>query len=256
MQSAAGGYVYVPDEDDGVLARACTGATIRLSERCPPWIVVDHSIESVIVARWPGKLWQVTIIDAEGVEQASKDARYTRAIAVEVCGEIPASRLFGEHGGAVCSVIARGSRLDLVLIQALANARHPEAGQAYSRAWNNWLAEVGSASDYQGQNLAGTLGIAAGGKRSPINCGFTVLHRAIWERAESLVGSSAFLFDEEGEQYFEPTWSSASDAMLEAAMAFGAPMLSGREDRLIQLAAWRAVFGGDPTGEECSSQES
>jgi len=44
--------------------------------------------------------------------------------------------------------------------------------------------------------------------------------------------------------------------MLEAAMAFGAPMLSGREDRLIQLAAWRAVFGGDPTGEECSSQES
>jgi hypothetical protein len=254
MPSTGKGYVYVPDEYDGVFACACPGAIIRLGERRPPWIVVDHSIESVIVARWPGKLWQVRIVDSDGVEQVSTCARYTRAIAVQVCDEIPVSRLFGEHGDVVCSVITQANHLDPILIPALANARHPDAGQAYSRAWNNWLIKLGSASESPEGDVAGTRGISGPEKGSPINHGFEVLHRAIWNRADSLVGSSAFRIDEEGERYFEPTWSSASCALLEAAMAFGAPTLSTAEDRLIQLAAWHTVFGFDLTEEECSGQ--
>lgn len=250
MASAPAGYVYVPDEDDSVLSRGQTGAIVRLRERRPPWIVVDHSIDSIIVARWPGKLWSVTVVDTEGIEQVSNDARYTRAMAVEICGEIPATRLFGEHGRGVASVIAQASRLDPVLVGELAQSRHPDAGQAYTRAWKRWLAAIGSPSDFGDSNLTGTLGIGAAGKRSPINCGFTVLHHAVWKRAESLVGSSAFLVDDEGERFLEPTWASASCALLEAAMAFGAPLFSEPADRLIQSIAWRAVFDDDPTEAE------
>jgi hypothetical protein len=243
------GYVYVPDVENGPLSRASVGSTVRLSDRCPPWIVVDHSIASVIVATWPGKLWRVMNIDSDGVDQVSEHAPYTRAFAVTVCGEISTSRLFGAHGDDVCSVISQAAQLDFAVVQSLADARHPAAGQAYSRAWHNWLAELDRDSDYQGQNLAGTLGIGEPGRRSPINCGLTVLHRVIWDRADSLVGPSAFLSDEESEPCFNPTWASASAAMLEAAMAFGAPLLSGREDRLILLRAWQTVFD-DPA--ECS----
>ena len=237
------GYIYVPDDEVGPLSQACTGAVVCNKDRTPPWIVVDHSIADVIVARWPGKLWRVTNIDAEGIEQASQHAHYTRAMAVTVCEEVPASRLFGEHGAAVCSIITIASQLDSDLVQALAASRHPDAGDAFSRAWVQWLAELGRSSDHLRQNCSRTLAIGGPGKRSPINCGFTVLHRVIWERADSVVGSTAFLDDEEGEKFLEPTWASTSNAMSEAAMAMGAPMLSGTHDRLILLAAWRAVFG-------------
>jgi hypothetical protein len=245
MPSSHHGFVYVPDETPGALADASAGAIIRLKERRPPWIVVDQSIDSVVVAKWPGKLWHVANVDAEGVEQASKNARYTRAVAVEILGEIPASRLFGEHGAALGSVIERASQLNGAQVQALAQARHPNAAAAYSRAWQTWLAGVGRSSEDPNRDLSGTLAISAAKKCSPVNYGFMVLHQAIWQRAEAIIGPPAFLLDEDGERYLEPTWSSANDALLEAAMALGAPELSPQEDRANLLMSWRTVFGDD-----------
>lgn len=248
MSSDSAGYLYVPDEDTDELSQACVGARIRRRERQPPWFFVDHSLESVIVARWPGKLWLASVIDAEGIEQAC--AGGTRAWAVEINGQVPVSRLFGEHGGAVCAVIAQARRLDLAQVRSLAAARHPDAGAAYGRAWDTWLRSLGSPRDVSGQDLTGTLMMAAGvampDKRSPINSGFMVVHREVWKRAEALVGPAAFIVDEiEDEKYLEPTWSGAHCALGEAAMAVGAPMLC--DDRDLLLAAWRTVFGADPS---------
>jgi hypothetical protein len=254
MPSTVEGFVYVPDEDNGIMAKARAGARISLSDRRPPWIVVDHSIDSVLIARWPGRLWRVRIVDpvndddvrAAGAGKLLPSAGYKRAIAVDVVEEIQSSRLFGVQGEAVCVVIAQASQLDLAQAKSLAEARHPDAGKAYSDAWNTWLISVGGTSSHRGEDLTGTLGISAGGFRSPINCGFSVLHRTISIRAESLAGGSAFVIDEEGERYLEPTWSAASAALLEAAMAFGAPSLSREEDEHIMASAWRSVIGPDP----------
>jgi hypothetical protein len=241
--SPAGGFVYVPDGDDGPLSQACTGAKVRLNERRPPWIVVDHQIESVIVARWPGRLFQVAIVDAEGVVQAGEQAPYTRAVEIEVCTEIPAARLFGKQGRRVCSILSHAGGLDVVDVQALARARHPDARKAFSRAWESWSAEINRKSDDQGRTAAAALGSGRIRQESPINWGFAVLNRVIRRRAESLVGSYAFLIDEDGERYLERTWASASIALAEAAMALGAPMFVRTDDRMVLSAAWRSVFG-------------
>src|SRR5688572_26242955 len=111
MPLTSEGYVYVHDEGAGAMASASPGQRIRLPERRAPWIVVDHSINSIVVARWPGRLWRVAVTDAAGIEQVSAYARYTRAFEVKVLEELPVSQLFGERGEAVCSVIARSDRL-------------------------------------------------------------------------------------------------------------------------------------------------
>jgi hypothetical protein len=70
-------------------------------------------------------------------------------------------------------------------------------------------------------------------------------------RTHRLLGASAILIDDQGEQYLEAQWDSAACAMLEAAMAFGASAFVTNDDRPILLAAWRAVFGRDPVEVEC-----
>ncbi len=244
MPLVSEGYVYVSNEDVGVMAHATAGAKISLHERRPPWIVVDHSINSIVVAMAREAL-RVAITDAVGIEQASTRTRYTRAFEVRVVEEISPSRLFGERGDAVCTVIAGAGLLELAQIHLLAQTRHPDAAEAYSRAWNDWLAAVGGTDAHRGENLHGTLAISGGGCRSPINCGLTVLYQTISDRAEKLVGSTAFILNEDGDKYFEPTWAAASLALLETAMAFGAPLVS-ETDRQIMSAAWYSVIHEHP----------
>lgn len=244
------GYVYVADEVPGVMTAARKGTRISCERRKPPYIVVDSSFRSVIVARWPGKLWYVRIVDAvtkadelaNGLVRPVDSAGYTRAVTVDVLDEVPSSQLFGDNGEGVCAVIARASQVKQGQVSSLREARHPDAGKAYSRAWNNWLASVGGTSAYRNEDLSGTLGIDAGGSRSPINCGFTVLHGMLRNRAQIIAPTSVFVI-EDGEEYFDPIWSSALDALLEAAMAIGAPEFSCDEDRRIMLASWDSVFG-------------
>ena len=245
MTPSADGYLYVPHDARDATAAAVAGSTLRISTRAPPWIIVDHGIETIVVAQWPGRLYRATVSDAEGIEQADASASYTRAAAVDVGEELPAWHLFGEHGRAVAAVIAAASRLRVEDVELLAQSRHPDAGRAYARSWKRWLTSIGVNVSSVGDDLDGTLAIPVGGRRSPINCGFSVLSRAFEDRAESVAGAAAFVTSDDGERWLERTWSAAACALLEAAMSFGSPA-SSREDAPILAAAWRAVVeGGD-----------
>lgn len=238
--NAIDGYVYVPDSDPGVFAGAARGMVVRKRDRSPPWIVVDHAIESAVIARWPGTLWRVVVLDTDGVEQVSAHANYTRALAVKVIEELPASRLFGEHGEAVVAVLSFAASLDAAMVQRLAQLRHPEADQAYSRAFRRWLDRVGCDSFPGVSDFSGTLEAGAGPSRSPINYGLSLVYRVVWDRAETVAGPAAFVEDDEGERALGPVWGGAASALLDAAMALGAPSVVST-DAAILTAAWKEV---------------
>jgi hypothetical protein len=240
LSKAIEGYVYVPDLEPGFFEGAARGIVVRKPDRSPPWIVVDHAIESAVIARWPGRLWRVVVLDANGVEQASAHANYSRALAVKVIEEVPASRLFGEHGEAVVDVLSFASRLVAATAERLAELRHPAADQAYSRAFQRWLDSVGCGSVHGASDLSGVLAAGPGPSRSPINCGLSLVNRAVWDRAETVVGPGAFVEDAEGERALGPTWRAAASALLDAAMALGAPSIVS-EDAAILSAAWNAA---------------
>jgi hypothetical protein len=170
-------------------------------------------------------------------------AGFVRAVAVDVISEIPAWKLFGDYGESVCAVIEQASALDPDRVNALVQQRDSSAGDAYSRAFNSWLRHKNKPA--LTDDLTGVLRLSNRGSGSPINCGFSVIHRTVWDRAEAVVGDSAFLH-EDGETYLEPTWSAAANALLEAAMAFGAASVSGDDDRRIMSAAWHRVVGHSP----------
>jgi hypothetical protein len=240
------GYAYAPDIAPGVLSGAAPGATVRNPDRSPPYIVVDHAIESALIARWPGRLWRVVVLDADGVEQVSAHAHYTRALAVRVIEEVPAARLFGEHGEAVVAVLSFASGLDAATARRLADLRHPEADQAYSRAFWRWLDRTGGGSAHGPSDLSGTLAAGRGPSRSPLNWGLSLVYRAVEDRAEAVVGPGAFVEDDEGERSLTPVWQTAAATLLDASMALGAPSIVTEEEMAILTAAWRSVVEPPP----------
>jgi hypothetical protein len=241
------GYVYVSAEDGGPMAVAKTGATIRAAKRGPPWIVVDHELSSVIVAKWPGRLWSVEVTDpVTAKDQAAvggppiSSAQYTRAVGVQIAEELPASMLFGPHGDAVSTVIDAARTLNAEQAAKLSAARHPDAGRAYDRIWRAWLRDRGLQDADAEDSLDGTL--ATGGVRpaSPINSGLSVLHNELFRRAKALSGDAATETDGDDIWLVDP-WHGACAALLDVALASGAPELVGSTDGEILAFAWRAV---------------
>ena len=120
------GLVYVPDVHTGPMAHAEAGRTVRIPGRGPPWIAVDHDISTVVMARWPGRLWLVEIVDPI----TDRDLRAA-----------------AEH------TLAHATRL--------AERRHSDAGDAQTRLWRRWLARENIPLDRY-PDLDGTLAMRSG----------------------------------------------------------------------------------------------
>lgn len=216
------------------MKRAAAGVTIKNPGSGPPWIVVDHSIESVVAAKWPGKLWRVEVL-RKAPEQPFAEANYTRAVSVRVIEQLPVSTLFGPHGDLVWRVIEKAGSLGLDDVHRLGKA-DPAARDAYSRAWGRWL---GSGRDH-----ADTLAVVASGTagRSPIGSGLTVLYAVFSERARKLAGQSAFVSDDDGNLSLAPVWAEAAEAFLHAAMGYGAPKILAPGDAEVLTLQCQEIF--------------
>ncbi len=246
------GYVFVPEAESGPFSGAQSGSLVSVPRRTPPWIVVDHSLESVPVHKWPGRLWRVRVTEPVTKDDTlranagtqSPSANYTRAITVQVIEELPTARLFGRYGSNVCCLLDIVSRLTGPEFARLAEKRDPAAAAAYSRAWTVWLQSVTSQHSLSNSDLSGTLSISPR-PGSPLNHGFSLLYSELSKRARILGGPSVFTQDQDGELSLVPPWSTAGSALLETAVAVGAPHLSSKEDLSILLHAWRSVFGNE-----------
>src|SRR5690348_16795315 len=105
------------------MEEVAAGMRVTLPSLGPPWIAVDHSLEHVHVAHWPGRLFRADVVppatDEERAAMARAaaglraDASYTRALAVDLLAEISPSVLFGPHGNAVIRVIGVGGGLSM-----------------------------------------------------------------------------------------------------------------------------------------------
>lgn len=236
------GYVYVPAQDAGPMRFAKAGATVRNPDAGPSWIVVDHTLLSVVVAHWPGRLWQVQVLQA-AADQPIAAARYTRAVAVQVLAEVNLAQLFGEQGAAVVALIEAANQLTLTTAQQLVDCQNRVAAAVYSAAWNRWLLALAPQSQHCGCNHQHTLAIPAAEGQSPVGQGLLVIHQALRARALTLQGPAALTRDQRDDDdgcLVEP-WSSANAALLHAALALGASQwLSSAEQELL-LAAWRSL---------------
>ena len=243
------GLVYVSDDDTGPMRNASVGSVITCGGRGPPWIVVDHDPAAVILARWPGRLWRVRILEAATHRdqqhvggQPLAYARYTRCISVAVETEEEPAVLFGEYGAGVVRVLDAASRLSQAEAVALSRGRHQDAAAAHDRVWRAWLRKEAIPDEYDG-SLDGTISISGERWGSPINEGLSVLHSSVFNRAQVIDGHAAIQADDDDEWLVEP-WDGAARVLGDAALALGAPELMNDEDRARLLSGWCGVFEG------------
>ncbi|MFI1653369.1 hypothetical protein ACH4ZU_00325 [Streptomyces sp. NPDC020472] len=220
----------------------------------PPWLVVDHVLERVLVVRWPGRLFRVEVVPpataeeraamARAAENLRPDAGYTRAVSVDLVEELSPSVLFGRHGDAVRRVLDAGRDLDEERARRLAGARPPASDRAYSAAWDRWLAEQPKGARHHGRDHGSTLAVSGvGPSTSPIGHGFSVLCHTVRTSAKLHGGAGVYAVDEDGDEVLADPWHTALGALLDAAMAFGAPRCVDGEGATVLKAAWNSVFG-------------
>ncbi|WP_190123867.1 hypothetical protein [Streptomyces inusitatus] len=184
---------------------------------------------------------------ARAAENLRSDAGYTRAISVDLLEELSPSVLFGPHGAAVCRVLEVGYGLDEEGARRLASARHPAADRAYGTAWDRWLAEQPKDAPCQGEGHARLMAVpGAGPSQSPIGHGFSVLVDAVRGSARLRGGPDADATDEHGDEVLMDPWRTALGALLDAAMALGAPHLVDGQVGTVLTSAWNAVLGSVP----------
>lgn len=187
----------------------------------PPWLVVDHFIERIVVTRWPVRLWRVGHIEA--APQADQvTSWYTRAISVEIVEEVPAHTLFGEWGASVIQILELAALLTEDDVDNLARHRSAAAGQAYVDLWNRW----------QGTESP---------RGSPVGAALLLIHDRVNQSARR-TGRSLFRFDpiDEVDVLDDPAWGAAQSALLEAAVGLGAPQFAEKEERELLTRSWTA----------------
>lgn len=240
------GYWY--DYPDPSVALTRTGNRVALAQAVPPWMVVDQSLDSLVIgSRWPGQLWRVRVEELGDMSGLVAQPGYWRAAAIDLLDEMPLSALFGPNGDAVLDILAPIGSLSRAQAQALAASLPDDAWMAYSRAWMRWSQAGGEQGAMTEEEWRGALAATRPGDkaRSPVHSGFLLIHSQLRQRAAEIDGDDAFILVEEDgeiEQLLTPLWKAASNALLFAAMARGAPQYVSDEDAVTLMQAWNRAF--------------
>jgi hypothetical protein len=83
----------------------------------------------------------------------------------------------------------------------------------------------------------------AGRAQSPVGEGFMLTWTCASDSARRCAGPATFTVDSEGDEVLLDPWATAATALLEAAMALGAPDLTGPADAAVLTTAWRVTAG-------------
>lgn len=219
------GFVYKPEDDLGEFLGASPGDTVSTPSKSPPYIVVNHDLAHIIMARWPGQLWRVRVL--ERVTTDFRLMKATRAWAVEVLEPLPSHLPFGPHGSQVAKVIDAAGRVSIDDVAKLASERHEKAREILTR---------------RGKRLSGGHLHHVDDPWSVIGPASSLLGTHFSRRAEALVGDcrafAEYSFDPEGAYLVEP-WSTALDKLYDIAYASGAPdLFSDEEKSMLMHGAW------------------
>ncbi len=235
MKKTIIGYIYCPIDELGLFQNCSAGQVISKADDNPPWIIVDHSLGDVVVAKWPGRLWRAQVCGA--LEPQGHTGNYTRCVSVKIIKEVEIEILFGEFGSKIEKILRFASTLQLPTAERLAAQRHEDVKGIISKGWHRWMKKNGIADEAADENMDGILMVGNGAHTSPIGHGLALVHSGVWESAQREIGGEAFEVGED-DIWLKPPWSNAVSALMEAAWALGAPEFFSSAEIEILLESW------------------
>jgi hypothetical protein len=244
MQDAsAAGYVYLSRTGVDHFSGPDAAGIVECSSP-PPWIVLHESLGSVLLTEWPpGALWKAVALLSRNVDERAElqrlnatfrpDAGHVRVSSVRVVEELQIDLLFGECGAAVTEVVDYASRITRRQAEKLSEERPDENDEVIAEVWQRFLTHT--------RDRTQEPAVWSSDFRSPIGPALNLIPSLVWDRAVEAEGSLAFIAvgeDNDGpEEDLVAPWSRASAALVEAAIAAGAPELAGSSQAALS-ASW------------------
>lgn len=220
------GFVYSSDEDNKLFKDSKVGDVITKQDRNPPFIVVDHSLDKIIVTRWPGKLYEVEVINQskeEGLNKGLvKNVWYTRTLGVKILREVPVENIFGPNGNQISQIITWARNITEEQINSFSKYDLESSRDLFTKAWRNWILITDKEYPYLNEDHFDTLKLFSNNQKynSPIREGLSIIASQFDIRARELVGESAFGIDDEGEIFLQPKWAKASEILRHGGMSY------------------------------------
>ena len=220
------GYVYASKEENELFKGAITGDLVIKKDKKPPYIVVDHTLDTKIITQWPGNLFKVEVLNPskeKGINKGLvKNVWYTRTLGVKIIDEVNISELFGRNGQKVEQIIDFTRNITEEKVLELSKYSEKENRDLFTKAWRNWIMLYNKNHPYLNDEHYNTISLSPENQRysSPIKEGLSIISSQFGIRARELVGETAFGVDEEGELYLQPIWANAVEKILHAGMSY------------------------------------
>ncbi|PCJ35638.1 MAG: hypothetical protein COA99_13675 [Moraxellaceae bacterium] len=244
------GFLYVTENDDLKLFESLVGGKFIKPDRNPPWLVVNHELDGVLVTEWPGRLLKVQVLNQSNEKDINKGlvkgVHYTRTLGVEILEELSTEVLFNPKGSMITRILDFASTMNEDDVNKLSEFEITKASKIYSNAWDEWLKIMEPESIHLNQNHSNTLAIFANNSRSTLNQSFSVISNIVGKRAVKILGKNAYTIDEDDESILDKSWSHASTILLQAAMAYNGREFITNEEIAILLTPWNSVANISP----------
>jgi hypothetical protein len=220
------GDTYFTDEKIDLFASAKVGDTIIKPVQKPPYLVVDHVLDKILITKWPGVLYQVEILnpsEEKGINVGLvKNVWYTRTFGVKIIDEIPIEILFGANGIQIKQILDLLKNLTEEQVNQLATYEVAQSQKIYAKAWKQWVSLTDKAYFNATDHYEKVLKAYPKNQNrvSPIGQGLSIIHGIFYQTARKLTQDEALEVDEDGEISLKPTWDRAQTHFLHAGMSY------------------------------------
>ena len=242
------GYIYVSKEENELFKGFEIGDSVIKKNKNPPYIVVDHTLDTKIITQWPGKLFKVEVINPskeKGINKGLvKDIWYTRTLGVKILDEVNISKLFGGNGQNIEQIIDLTRNITEEKVLAFSKYSETENRDLFTKAWRNWIMLYNKNHPYLNDEHYNTISLSQKNQRysSPIKKGLSIISSQFDIRARELVGETAFGVDEEGELYLQPIWANAVEKILHAGISYASDEILSEIERRNLRKPFNEVF--------------
>jgi len=242
------GYVYVSKEESELFEGAEIGSSVVKKDKKPPYIVVDHTLDTKIITQWPGNLFKVEVINPSKEKDINKglvkDVWYTRTLGVKIIDEINIAELFGGNGQKIEEIIDITRSITEERVLAFSKYSEIENRDLFTKAWRNWIMLYDKKHPYLNDEHHNTISLSPKNEKysSPIKEGLSIISSQFDIRARELVGKSAFGVDEEGELYLQPIWANAVEKILHAGISYASDEILTEVERQNLRKPFNEVF--------------
>lgn len=241
------GFVYANDEASELFKNAKVGDIIMKPNRNIPFIVVDHTLDKMIITRWPGKLYKVEVLNQSKEKDLNKglaeNVWYTRTLGVKILEEMSLENLFGTNGKWISQIVDVTRNISEEQVDSLSNFDAHPGRELFSKAWKNWISLMNKDDANFDEDYSNTLAILdENHDQSPIGRGLTLISSQFYIRAREIAGESAFGIDDEGEIFLQPKWSKACEKLLHAGMSYESLNLLSESEKMVLRKPMTEVF--------------